>query len=142
VWGNSWSRFLRYFWPSNLFLGFNYIFAEWQRGNAKDRSILLLIFTPMFICMLGLLFSFAGFVFAFISRLLGWFLLTALFGGGGIFCYEKLREHPLFSSSSFSDETVFSTDTTSAGNENPKNSGTDGEGPGTRRKKWFKGMQR
>ncbi|MDR1378602.1 MAG: hypothetical protein LBJ36_06070 [Synergistaceae bacterium] len=134
-------------------MGFNFILMEWHRGNAKDRSLLLLIFTPMFICMLGLVLSFAGFVFAFISRLLGWFLLTALFGGGGIICYEKLREHQLFSpspssSSSFSSQTVFSTDATTTENSSQSNkrSTTDeaGEGSGekTRRKKWFEGIRR
>jgi hypothetical protein len=131
-------------------MGFNFILTEWHRGNAKDRSLLLLIFTPMFVCMLGLVFSFAGFVFAFISRLLGWFLLTALFGGGGIICYEKLRTHQLFSSSSsssssssFSNETIFSTDAATAENPSPsdKNSTTNAAGEGSdrknKRKKWF-----
>ncbi|MDR2528177.1 MAG: hypothetical protein LBD04_04045 [Synergistaceae bacterium] len=87
------SKVLKYFWPTNMFAGFKFVLAEWYRGDVKDRAILSLIFAPMLICMLGLLYTFASFIFEIIARLLGWFLLTALFGGGGIFCYEKLREN-------------------------------------------------
>ena len=49
----------------------------------------------MLICLLGLLFSAASFVLfvlpAFILRLLGWGVLTALFGAGGIYCHDKLK---------------------------------------------------
>ena len=85
-------QLLRYFWPANMLRGFRSVLAEWYRGDVKDRAILLLIFVPMLICTLGLLYTFASFVFEIIAKLLGWFLLTVLFGGGGIFCYEKLRE--------------------------------------------------
>jgi hypothetical protein len=117
-------------------MGFKFIFAEWHRGNAKERSLLLLIFAPMLICMLGLIFNFASFIFAFVSRLLGWFLLTAFFGGGGIFCYEKLRENQVFSSfsssssSSFSDQTEFTDSSKTESRE-------EGFAQGTRRKRWF-----
>ena len=91
---------MKYFWPSNLFAGFGFVVSEWSRNDAKGRTFLLLIFTPVTICMVALLYNFAIFIFEFISRLLGWFLLTALFGGGGIFLYEKLRESKVFSSQS------------------------------------------
>jgi hypothetical protein len=146
MWGNVWPRFLKYFWPSNLFAGFNFISAEWQRGNIKERSLILLIFTPMLVCMLGLIFSFAGFVFAFISRLLGWFLLTAFFGGGGILLYEKLRENQSFSSS-FSGRTVFYEEAARAENENPgksskRETGGEDSGKTSGQKKWFQEMRR
>jgi hypothetical protein len=132
-----WFQFLKYFWPSNLFAGFGFVVSEWYRGSVKDRAILLLIFTPMLICMLGLLFSFAGFVFAFISRLLGWFLLTALFGAGGIFCYEKLRETRPSSSTPprHSKSAAYDADTTA---EEPAKSADAKE---SKRKKWFEGMR-
>jgi hypothetical protein len=91
-------QFLKYFRPSNLFMGFGFVLTEWHRSDAKNRALLLLLFTPMFVCMLGFVFSLASFVFAFVSKLLGWILLTALFGGGGVFFYEKLRDIKSFSS--------------------------------------------
>jgi hypothetical protein len=95
---DMWLQFLKYFRPSNLFMGFGFVLAEWHRSDAKNRALLLLLFAPMFVCMFGFAFSLASFVFAFVSRLLGWFLLTALFGGGGVFFYEKLRDIRPFSS--------------------------------------------
>ena len=133
------AKFLKYLWPSNLLSGFSFVLAEWHRGNARDRSLLLLIFTPMMICMAGLLFSFASFVFAFISRLLGWFLLTALFGGGGIFFYEKLKEkrsnsEPRQTTSQAYDVTAENTTTTGA---------KTGSGPTPeqdKQKRWFQDL--
>ncbi|MDR1979215.1 MAG: hypothetical protein LBQ42_10835 [Synergistaceae bacterium] len=143
-----WSQFLKYFWPSNLFMGFGFVIAEWHRGDVKNRALLLLLFTPMLVCALGLVFSFASFVFAFISKLLGWFLLTAFFGGGGIFCYEKLRESRFASSaqSPFSHRAASSTyDATaqSAPNaaENAKAQSETGSNQNDKRRKWFGGTR-
>ena len=96
------SQLSKYLRPSNLFKGFGFVLSEWYRSDAKERAVLFLIFTPMIICMLGLLYSFASFVFEAISRLLGWFLLSVIFGGGGIFFYEKLRDSRTSSASTFS----------------------------------------
>jgi hypothetical protein len=134
-----WSQFLKYFWPSNLFAGFGFVISEWHRGTTKDRALLVLIFTPMLVCMLGLIFSFASFVFTFISRLLGWFLLTALFGAGGIFCYEKLREdHSSSSYSSHSHHAASSAyDATTTAEDTVKSTGAKEN----KRRKWFEGMR-
>ena len=57
--------------------------------------ILLLVFAPMLFCVLGLLFSVASFVLfvlpSFILRLLGWAVLTALFGAAGAYCHDRLK---------------------------------------------------
>ncbi|MDR1621926.1 MAG: hypothetical protein LBS00_06095 [Synergistaceae bacterium] len=151
---DAWSQFLKYFWPSNLFMGFGFVITEWHRGNTKDKTLLLLIFTPMLVCMLGLVLSFASFVFAFVSRLLGWFFLTALFGGGGIFCYEKLRENrsspfsSSFSSSSSSGQSPFSRDTAYDATAQDAPNASDGakareesSDRGSKWKRWFDGTR-
>ena len=82
-------------WPPRLFAGLGRLLTEWQRSGVREKGILLLVFAPMLICLLGLLFSAASFVLfvlpAFILRLLGWGVLTALFGAGGIYCHDKLK---------------------------------------------------
>ena len=82
-------------WPPRLFAGLGRILTEWQRSGVREKGILLLVFAPMLICLLGLLFSAASFVLfvlpAFILRLLGWGVLTALFGAGGIYCHDRLK---------------------------------------------------
>jgi len=49
----------------------------------------------MLFCVLGLLFSVASFVLfvlpSFILRLLGWGLLTTLFGAAGAYCHDRLK---------------------------------------------------
>jgi hypothetical protein len=143
-----WLQFFKYFRPSNLFMGLGFVIAEWNRSGAKNRALLLLLFTPMFVCMLGFIFSFASFVFAFISRLLGWFLLTALFGGGGVFCYEKLRDFRSFSSeqpfsSQGASSSAYSTTTTAKGSSNAaEDVKTQASEQENRRKKWFDAIRR
>jgi hypothetical protein len=135
------SQLLKYFWPSNLFAGFSFIFSEWHRSDARERAILLLIFAPMIACVLGLLYSFASFVFEAISKLLGWFLLSALFGGGGIFCYEKLRESRSTSfSSAFSSASRAGSSARGAASTAENSEKTAQEGNGVKesgRRKWF-----
>jgi hypothetical protein len=121
-------------------MGFGFVIAEWHRSNAKNRGLLLLLFTPMFVCMLGFVLSLASFVFAFISKLLGWFLLTALFGGGGVFCYEKLRELR-----SFSPEQPFSPQGPPSSADSAATTAKDGSNAAeqeNKRKKWFDGIRR
>ncbi|MDR2179366.1 MAG: hypothetical protein LBP21_03565 [Synergistaceae bacterium] len=145
-----WSQFVKYFRPSNLFMGFGFVIAEWHRSDVKNRALLLLIFAPMFACMLGFLFSFANFVFAFISKLLGWFILTALFGAGGIFCYEKLREIRSFSSEQPSPSSCGTSSSAynpaakdgPNGAENVKDPNKGSFGQENKRKKWFDGIPR
>ena len=134
----TWMSFLKYFWPGNLFAGFSFVLAEWHRSNVKNRSLLLLIFSPMMICMAGLLFSFSSFVFAFISRLLGWFLLTVLFGGGGIFCYEKLKEKHADSEPRQTTSQTYDATAESTTFSRPKaGSGPTPEPEQSKQKRWF-----
>lgn len=69
--------------------------TEWQGADIREKGILLLVFTPMLICVLGLIFSVTSFVLfvlpAFVLRVLGWGVLTALFGAGGIYCHDRLK---------------------------------------------------
>jgi hypothetical protein len=99
--------------------------------------------------MFGFVLSLASFVFAFISKLLGWFLLTALFGGGGVFCYEKLRELRSFSperpftphSASSSTDDTTTKDIPNA-EENVKTRDKASFEQENKRKKWFDGIRK
>lgn len=89
------SYLLKYLWPPKLLSGLSFVLGEWHKSDAKDKTLLLLIFSPMMVCVLGLLFSIAGFVLfvlpSFVLKVLGWLLLIALFGAGGLFFYEKTQ---------------------------------------------------
>ncbi len=91
-------RILQYIWPPRLFSGLAHILTEWRHSDAKDKGILLLIFAPMLICIGCLLFKIASFVLfvlpSFVLSVLGWLLLVSLFGGGGIYCRERLKGQP------------------------------------------------
>ena len=82
-------------WPPRLLGGLGRILTEWQSSDIRERGILLLVFAPMLLCVLGLLFSVASFVLfvlpSFILRLLGWAVLTALFGAAGAYCHDRLK---------------------------------------------------
>ena len=78
--------------PSMYMSGMDYVFKLWQEADAKERGILLLTFSPMFISLGGLVFSIIYFVLfvlpSFLFSILGWGILTALFGAGGKYCYK------------------------------------------------------
>ena len=78
--------------PSLYISGMDYVFKLWQESDTKERGILLLTFSPMFICMGGLIFSIIYFVLfvlpSFLFSILGWGLLTAIFGAGGKYCFK------------------------------------------------------
>lgn len=89
------SQVLTRLWPPRLLGGLGRILTEWQGSDIRERGILLLVFAPMLFCVLGLLFSVASFVLfvlpSFILRLLGWAVLTALFGAAGSYCHDRLK---------------------------------------------------
>ena len=91
------SRALLYLWPPRLLAGLGRILSEWQGADVREKGILLLVFAPMLLCILGLLFSVTSFVLfvlpSFVLRILGWAMLTALFGGGGIYFHDRLKKH-------------------------------------------------
>ncbi|MCR4818074.1 MAG: hypothetical protein K5841_03850 [Fretibacterium sp.] len=80
--------------PAIFISGLSDIFSLWQRGDVRERSILILVFAPMLLCGAGMLFSVVSFVLfvlpSFVLRVLGWGVLTALFGAGGRYCYERM----------------------------------------------------
>lgn len=71
--------------------GFDYFLKLWRDADSKDKGILLLVFAPMFMCLGGLVFSVIYFVLfvlpSFVFRILGWGVLSAIFGAGGKYCY-------------------------------------------------------
>ena len=79
---------------SFLIGGLGNVLDLWQEADARERGILLLVFAPMFLCLGGLLFSVVSFVLfvlpSFVLRVLGWGLLSALFGAGGRYCYAHM----------------------------------------------------
>lgn len=95
---NVGSYLIRYLWPPRLLARLSFVWGEWHKSDARERSLLLLVFAPMMACILGLLFSVAGFVLfvlpSFILKVFGWLLLAALFGGAGVFFHEKIKGKP------------------------------------------------
>ena len=78
--------------PSLYISGMDYVFKLWQDADTKERGILLLTFSPMFLSMGGFVFTIIYFVLfvlpSYLFSVLGWGLLTALFGAGGKYCYK------------------------------------------------------
>ncbi|MBQ7155583.1 MAG: hypothetical protein IJR85_08540 [Synergistaceae bacterium] len=78
--------------PSMYMSGMDYVFKLWQESDAKERGILLLTFSPMFLSMGGFVFTIIYFVLfvlpSYLFSVLGWGILTALFGAGGKYCYK------------------------------------------------------
>ncbi len=85
---------MKFIKPSIYMGGFDYVLQIWREADAKDKGILLLVFSPMFLCMAGFVFSIIYFVLfvlpSFLFRFVGWGLLTALFGAGGKYFYKHL----------------------------------------------------
>ncbi|MBQ7544754.1 MAG: hypothetical protein IJT02_07405 [Synergistaceae bacterium] len=78
--------------PSMYISGMDYVFKLWQESDAKERGILLLTFSPMFLSMGGFVFTIIYFVLfvlpSYLFSVLGWGVLTALFGAGGKYCFK------------------------------------------------------
>ena len=78
--------------PSMYISGMDYVFKLWQESDTKERGILLLTFSPMFLSMGGFVFTIIYFVLfvlpSYLFSFLGWGILTALFGAGGKYCYK------------------------------------------------------
>ena len=91
---------MKFIKPSLYLGGFDYFLRLWKDSDAKDRGILILMFTPMFFCLAGLIFSIIYFVLfvlpSYLFTFIGWGLLTALFGAGGKYFYAHFtnREMP------------------------------------------------
>ncbi|MBQ9419391.1 MAG: hypothetical protein IJU31_03325 [Synergistaceae bacterium] len=91
---------MKFIKPSLYLGGFDYFMRLWKDADAKDRGILILMFTPMFFCFVGFIFSIIYFVLfvlpSYLFTFIGWALLTALFGAGGKYFYAHLtnREMP------------------------------------------------
>ena len=71
--------------------GVDYFLNMWKSSDAKDKGILLLVFSPMFICLAGLILSIVYFVLfvlpSYLFTVMGWGLLTAIFGMSGKYFY-------------------------------------------------------
>ena len=78
--------------PSMYISGMDYVFKLWNESDTKERGILLLTFSPMFISMGGVIFTIIYFVLfvlpSYLFSILGWGMLTALFGAGGKYCFK------------------------------------------------------
>ena len=91
---------MKFIKPSLYLGGFDYFLNLWREADTKDRGILILMFTPMFFCLAGLIFSIIYFVLfvlpSYLFTFIGWALLTALFGAGGKYFYAHVthRETP------------------------------------------------
>ena len=78
--------------PSMYISGMDYVFKLWNESDTKERGILLLTFSPMFVSMGGVIFTIIYFVLfvlpSYLFSILGWGMLTALFGAGGKYCFK------------------------------------------------------
>ena len=78
--------------PSMYISGMDYVFKLWSESNTKERGILLLTFSPMFVSMGGVILTIIYFVLfvlpSYLFSILGWGMLTALFGAGGKYCFK------------------------------------------------------
>ncbi len=78
--------------PSMYISGMDYVFKLWSDSNTKERGILLLTFSPMFVSMGGVIFTIIYFVLfvlpSYVFSIFGWGMLTALFGAGGKYCFK------------------------------------------------------
>ena len=78
--------------PPMYISGMDYVFKLWQESDTKERGILLLTFAPMFLSMGGFIFTIIYFVLfvlpSYLFSVLGWGILTALFGAGGKYCFK------------------------------------------------------
>ncbi len=83
---------MKFLKPSLYISGLDYFIKLWNQSAPKERGILLLVFSPMFFCTGGLIFSIIYFVLfvlpSFLFGILGWGLLAALFGAGGRYCFK------------------------------------------------------
>ena len=70
------SQVLTRLWPPRLLGGLGRILTKWQDSDIRERGILLLVFAPMLLYILRLLFSMASFILfvlpSFVLRILGW----------------------------------------------------------------------
>ena len=83
---------MKFLKPSLYMGGLDFVLGIWREADAKERGILLLVFSPMFVCMGGFVFTIIYFVLfvlpSYLFSFLGWGILTALFGAGGKYCYK------------------------------------------------------
>ena len=56
------NQILYWLWPSRILKHFSSFLDRWQRADARERGILLLVFSPLAVCLGGLLFSIFSFV--------------------------------------------------------------------------------
>ena len=84
--------FMKLVKPSMYISGMDYVFKLWSDSDTKERGILLLTFSPMFLSMGGLIFTIIYFVLfvlpSYVFSMLGWGILTAIFGAGGKYCFK------------------------------------------------------
>lgn len=85
--------------PSLYLSGLSDVIKLWQDSDTKERGILLLTFAPMFLCLGGFVFAIIHFVLfilpSFLFSLLGWGLLSTIFGYGGKYLYKHLTGHEI-----------------------------------------------
>ena len=91
----KWSFLLKYIWPPSVFSGVLTLIREWHKCDVKNKAILVVLFTPAFLSVGGLVLYIVRFVLfvlpSFILTLMLCLLLISLFSGGALFFYEKIR---------------------------------------------------
>ena len=104
--------------PSMYISGMDYVFKLWSESNTKERGILLLTFSPMFVSMGGVILTIIYFVLfvlpSYLFSILGWGMLTALFGAGGKYCFKYFTGKEI---SEKADKNVIDVDFTEADSE-------------------------
>ena len=102
--------FARFIKPSLYLSGLSDVIKLWQDSDTKERGILLLTFAPMFLCLGGFVFTIIHFVLfilpSFLFGLLGWGLLSMIFGYGGKYLYKHLTGHEIKASGQIDPEII------------------------------------
>ena len=90
---------MKFLKPSLYMGGLDYVLKIWNNAEGRDKGILLLVFAPMFLSLIGFVLSIVHFVLfilpSFLFRFLGWGILTAIFGSGGKYFYKHFTGHEL-----------------------------------------------
>ena len=119
---------MRFVKPSMYISGMDYVFKLWSESNTMERGILLLTFSPMFVSMGGVILTIIYFVLfvlpSYLFSILGWGMLTALFGAGGKYCFKYFTGKEL---NTKTDKNVIDVDFTESEPDEPEESEPEAE---------------
>lgn len=129
MFGDIIKRITRYLNPTVIFPRLKSLMSAWNSADAKNRAILAVVFAPTFLCIGGVLFTIVSFVLfvlpSFVIRLISWIIMSAVFGAGGTYLYERLTGQKMKKEAFFSSSFTFSrSESTADGNVHQSSGGS------------------